>query len=68
MDDLMINGDDEDCASYNSEEESEEDNDQMIQSESDWWTIFCLINFKSNPCVWVGQVYISIGVQVLHIS
>ena len=35
MDDLLINGDDEDSVSYNSEEESEEDNDQMIVSESD---------------------------------
>ena len=37
MDDLLINGDDEDSVSYNSEEESEEDNDQMIVSESDGW-------------------------------
>ena len=36
MDDLQINGDgEEDSASYNSEEESEEDNDQMIVSDSD---------------------------------
>ena len=35
MEDLLINGDDEDSASYNSEDESEEDNDQMIVSDSD---------------------------------
>merc|ERR1719397_1073925 len=35
MDELLINGDEEECVSYNSEEESEEDNELMIVSESD---------------------------------
>ena len=36
MEDLLINGnDDENSESYNSEEDSEQDNDQMILSESD---------------------------------